>query len=66
MVKSNEVKVYVDRLYCNKCGAEMEHDGTVLCSYPPQYSHVCPKCGFRIAITTKYPNVRYENIDDNQ
>lgn len=66
MVKSNEVKVYIDRLYCNECGTEMEQGDIVLCTYPPQYPHICPKCGFRITTDIKYPNVRYENIDDNQ
>lgn len=27
MIKEVEVKVFVERLYCDKCGAEMEHNG---------------------------------------
>lgn len=44
MVKEVEVKVFEERLYCDKCGAEMKHGGLVLCSYPPQYPYICPSC----------------------
>ena len=46
MVKEMEVKVFEERLYCDKCETEMQATGAVLCSYPPQYEHYCPKCNY--------------------
>lgn len=63
MIKSKEVKVYMDRLYCDVCDEEMEFTGMVLTSYPPQYPHSCPKCGHRITTTEQYPKVRYEQTN---
>ena len=63
MIKGKEVKVYMDRLYCDKCGEEMEFTGMVLTSYPPRYPHSCPKCGHRETLKDKYPKVRYEQYE---
>lgn len=60
MIKSEKVNVYMDRLYCDECGEEMEFTGMVLASHPPQYPHACPKCGHRTMAVEKYPKVRYE------
>ena len=64
MIKSKEVKVYQDRLYCDECGEEMEFTGMALTSYPMQYPHVCPKCGKRHTTTELYPKIRYEVIEE--
>jgi predicted RNA-binding Zn-ribbon protein involved in translation (DUF1610 family) len=64
MVKEVEVKVFEERLYCDKCGAEMQHGGLVLCSYPPQHPYICPSCGWRTTSTTKYPNIVYKTINE--
>lgn len=45
MEKRIEVKTYMFRLYCDKCGTEMERDTIVLTSNPPTYQYECPKCG---------------------
>ena len=55
MGKEVEVKVFEERLYCDKCGTEMKHSGLVLCSYPPQHPYICPSCDWRTTSTTKYP-----------
>lgn len=63
MIKSKEVKVYQDKLYCPVCEHEMIATGVVLLSYPAQYEHECPKCK-KILITGKsYPCIRYEEVD---
>lgn len=46
----------VQRLYCDKCGTEMESTGIVYTSYPPSYPHVCPKCGEGKVTSEIYPN----------
>lgn len=63
MIKSKEVKVYQDKLYCDKCGTEMEFTGMALTSYPMQYPHMCPKCDYRETHHVVYPTIRYEKID---
>ena len=61
-IKSKEVKVYRDSLYCEECGEEMKFTGMALASYPLQYPHVCPKCQKRVIMTEIYPTIRYEEI----
>lgn len=60
MLKSTEVKVFVERLYCDECGEEMVFSGMVLCSYPPKYPHECPKCGFKTTMEEQYPKIQYK------
>lgn len=62
MLDKKEVKTYIVRLYCEQCGHEMVSDGTVLCSYPPQYPYVCPNCGSKITTNEKYPKIEYKEI----
>lgn len=64
MVKEVEVKVFEVRLYCDKCGTEMKHDGRVLCSNPPIYPYTCPSCGWDTGSTTKYPNISYKPVNE--
>lgn len=63
MVKEVEVKVFEERLYCDKCGTEMEYDGRVLCSYPPKYPYTRPSCGWCTLSTIKYPNIIYKSVN---
>ena len=53
MVKEVEVKVFEEYLYCDKCGAEMKHQGIVLCTYPPQYPYICSSCDW-CTTSTRY------------
>lgn len=62
MVKEREVKVFEVRLYCDKCETEMQPTGAVLCSYPPQYEHYCPKCNYRLNTSKSYPSVKYVEV----
>lgn len=64
MIKSKEVKVYQDRLYCDECGEEMEFTGMALATYPMQYPHICPKCGNRTTRNDIYPKIRHEVIEE--
>lgn len=63
MIKEVEVKVFEERLYCDKCGTEMEHTGMVLCSYPKRYPYECPSCGWYTTSKIKYPNISYKPVD---
>lgn len=62
VIKSKEVKVYMDRLYCEECGEEMAFTGMALASYPMKYPHICPKCEKRVIMAEIYPKIRYEEI----
>ena len=62
MVKKTEVRTYINRLYCDKCGTEMETSPVVLTTYPPQYQYKCPKCGECTVSTNSYPYIEYENL----
>lgn len=64
MIKSEEVKVYQDRLYCDECGEEMEFTGMALTTSPMQYPHICPKCESRIVKHDIYPKIRYAVIEE--
>lgn len=57
---STEVKTVVVRMKC-ECGGEMKPTGECLTSYPPQYPHVCDKCGKKATYHIHYPDLRYEN-----
>jgi hypothetical protein len=52
------VKTVLVRMMC-KCGGEMKPTGTCLTSYPPQYPHVCNKCGTNATYNVSYPEIRY-------
>ena len=66
MLDKKEAKTCIVRLYCNNCNHEMEHDGNVLCSYPPQFSYICPNCGCEITANELYPKVEYQEIKNNE
>lgn len=66
MIKSIEVKVYQDRLYCDECGEEMQFTGMALATYPMQYPHECQKCGNRMTKNDIYPKIRYKEIENDR
>ena len=43
MIKKTEVKVFVEKLYCDECGGEMYMNDIagILLTFPPQYPHKC-------------------------
>lgn len=51
MVKKFKTKTFIERLYCDKCGTEMQWTGVCLTSYPAQYPHKCPNCGEEVHTT---------------
>lgn len=48
---------------CDKCGGEVQADGTCLTSNPAKYLHCCLQCGERYTFTIVYPTVAYIDID---
>lgn len=59
MVKQHEVKTYIERLYCDKCGAEME---CVTRQCAPAYRYVCPDCGAQVTMYEYYPQEVKEEV----
>lgn len=50
------IDVLVNKIYCDKCGEEMQPYGIVYTTYPPQYPYICPKCNYKITLTERtYP-----------
>lgn len=65
-VECKEVKVLQNKAYC-ECGGEFEYgneDGVsiALMTYPPQYPHICNKCGKIENFFVIYPFITYETI----
>lgn len=60
--KETEVKTIKVSAFC-ECGGEFEFMGTVLMSYPPQYPHVCNKCGKSENFMAKYPTIEYREVE---
>jgi len=56
--------VYVDRLYCEQCGTEMQATGDMLASNPPLFPHVCRWCEHSENIQSeKFPRTIYQEIE---
>ena len=64
MIKEDKVEVFQQRLYCDKCGTEMKFTGMALTTYPMQYPHKCPICGYRENAHCVYPDVVFRRIDE--
>jgi predicted RNA-binding Zn-ribbon protein involved in translation (DUF1610 family) len=62
MLKTTEVKSYMERLYCDECGEEMVSTGELIFTFPLQLKYICPKCGFTLETTESYPKVAYKEI----
>lgn len=52
------------KVICEKCGGEMESDGLVYTSLPPQYKFICKECGNSF-FTRDITGGRYSNNDIN-
>ena len=63
MIKEDKVEVFQQRLYCDKCGTEMEFTRMTLSTYPMQYPHKCPICGYKEIVHCVYPNNVFKRID---
>jgi hypothetical protein len=56
MIKNSTADVvYIERLFCDKCGKEMRIEPYVLMTFPEQYVYICD-CGHKENSTTKFPN----------
>lgn len=65
--REEEVKPVMEKMYCPGCGCEMKFTGTVLTSYPAQYPHRCPECGYTYTTTEGiYPMLKYKPINEEQ
>ena len=62
MIKKTEVRTFINRVYCDECGAEMKVSPVVLDSFPPQYQYICPECGECLTLNVYYPCTEYEEV----
>lgn len=54
-----EVKMLIVDMKCDKCNeGVMRPIGTYISSCPPQYPHVCNKCGYQENYESVYPDDR--------
>ena len=51
------VRSILVKMVC-ECGGFMKPTGVCLTSYPPQYPHVCDKCGTNAGYRVSYPDYR--------
>lgn len=60
-----EVKTYRVDYVCDVCeeGRMKRDGGIVLMSEPPQYPHVCDKCGARQLFENSYPYITYRVVE---
>ena len=63
MEEISYLKPIMVKMKCDKCGeGYMKRiDSTVLLSSPPQYEHICDKCGFRANYFKSYPCIEFED-----
>lgn len=63
--RKTELKTYMVRAYCD-CGGEFKPTGMKLMINPPQYPHVCEKCGAEETFKDKYPTLQYETAGEEE
>ena len=62
--KRVEVKTFIVRLTCHKCGeGEMKPTGHALASNPPLYPHRCHACGAEVTCDERYPKLEYGEVE---
>ena len=59
MIDHKKLEVYEERLYCDRCGCEMECSNMAGMTCPPTYFYSCPKCGEKVESKTLYPAIVY-------
>lgn len=52
-----EFKCVMQRLFCDNCGTEMQHDGYVVSVHSLQNSYKCPKCEREVSMSEEYPRI---------
>ena len=64
MIKKHEVKTYIERLYCDKCGAEMNCKSVVgWVGGSSTFIYGCPYCGEQVEVDKHYPREVKEEED---
>jgi len=62
--EQHEAKVIIVDYICDVCKeGKMIPTGMVLSSYPPQYPHVCNKCGSTTNLKETYPTTRFVKVE---
>lgn len=59
-----EAKTYVVKYFCEPCsrkgGGEFIYSGRTMLTSPPQYQHVCNRCGETKLLLKQYPTTEME------
>lgn len=67
ITESVEVKTYKEKLFCNKCMAEVKSTGKVKQSTPLMYEHKCTVCGGKpIYSDKKHPRIYYMEVGEDE
>lgn len=64
MIKTFRTKTFIERLYCDNCGTEMQSTGIALTTYPAQYPHKCPNCGEQVTMMELYPRSVFKEAEE--
>lgn len=64
MIKKYKVQPSMINIVCDKCNETMLPNNTVVATYPPIYTYVCPKCGYVEKSYEVYPLITYEEIKE--
>ena len=61
MIKKRYVKrMYIEEVYCDKCGGKLALTGNVICTYPELYEYKCEKCNNIQNLKEYYDQLKYE------
>lgn len=60
-ISYKKVNTYRMSYICDKCGTYMKYDSADE-SFPPQFTHVCPKCKFRIKLIFRVGDIHISKL----
>ena len=58
-----EVKTFLVSQNC-ECGGEFKPTGSCYTTCPPQYPHLCDKCGNKKCFSKTYPSIEYDKNEE--
>lgn len=58
-----ECRAIMHHMYC-ECGGEFKPENICLTTCPPQYPHMCDKCGLTKIFFRTYPYVDFEELQE--
>lgn len=65
MIKKYKVQPFMTNIICDKCNEVMlSNNNTIVATYPPIYTYICPKCGNVEKSHEVYPMITYEKIKE--